>query len=467
MSTTPVDDLRLRVRDGDALFVVGSGVSVGATKGNPCASWTGLIESGINEAKKVASIGEAVVGAFQTLIRSGDLDSLLAAAEFVTRKLKAPKGGDYRSWLRNSFSGLSIEYKEVLEAISSLPGQLATTNYDGLIEEATKLPAVTWRQVGDIEHVLNKTETGVIHLHGFWRDPESVILGVRDYEKITSDRHAQLVLRSILLRSTVVFIGCGEGLADPNFGALLDWARAVFAESERTHYRLCLQRDYAALAQQHSSDRIRVVSYGENYSDLAPFLRTLLPVMPETPHAGNDRLLAYDANETPNRYVDWELYSTAQGFSERINVHSQAPDGAPQLEIFAKGTELVGANKALSVLAGRFEFEYLANYSRAKHSNLFVYAIPMQRTAGGRTLEVGADSEEDPDNAFSPYRKRLVVPSEHVGDGKWHAASIDFDFKGIPGASFSILGIRINEGCAKPGPGIISIRNVKAFDTGR
>lgn len=466
MSTTPVEDLRLRVRDGDALFVVGSGVSVGATKGNPCASWTGLIESGINEAKKVASISDAIARAFQTLIRSGDLDSLLAAAEFVTRKLKAPKGGDYRSWLRSSFSGLTIEYKEVLEAIRSLPGQLATTNYDGLIEEATKLPAVTWRQVGDIEHVLNKTEKGVIHLHGFWRDPESIILGVRDYEKIISDRHAQLVLRSILLRNTIVFVGCGEGLADPNFGALLDWARTVFAESERTHYRLCHQRDYATLAQQHANDRIRVVSYGENYSDLAPFLRTLLPVTPEAPHTGNDRPPTYDANETSKRYADWDLYSTAQGFSDRISVHLHAPDGVPQLEIFAQGTELVGANKTLSMLTGRFELEYLAKYSRAKHSNLFVYAIPMQRAPDGRLLEVGADDEGDPDNAFSSFRKRLVVPSEHIGDGKWHAASIDFDFKGIPGASFSILGVRVNEGCAKPGSGIISIRNVKAFDTG-
>jgi hypothetical protein len=95
--------------------------------------------------------------------------------------------------------------------------------------------------------------------------------------------------------------------------------------------------------------------------------------------------------------------------------------------------------------------------------------IPMQKEEPGNSLlEVGGNRPGDPDNAYSPYRKRYYVPHANIGDDTWHEAKIDFDFRDIPNASYSILGARINEGCPKPGAGTLLIRSIKmiSYDGG-
>jgi hypothetical protein len=75
---------------------------------------------------------------------------------------------------------------------------------------------------------------------------------------------------------TLLFVGCGEGLEDPNFGALLRWTRRVFAGSEYRHYRLALTNEVAAIQAKHPpEERIFVLPYGTQYSDLGGFLRSL------------------------------------------------------------------------------------------------------------------------------------------------------------------------------------------------
>lgn len=273
------EDLRKELEAGRVLFVIGTGVSFGATKRNPLASWPGLIESGIAECEQHAGTTAKQASPFRLMLQPDviDTDNLITAAEFVTRKLGGMKDGTFKAWLRKSVGGLRAEYREVLEALRDLPGVLATTNYDDLLEDVTGLREVTWRQKNEVELVLNRQEKGIVHLHGHWRDSESVVLGIRSYEAVLHDPHAQTMLRGILATKTVVFVGCGEGLADPNFGALLNWARPVFSESERTHYRLALEREVDVLRAYHKGDRIKVVAYGADYPALAPFLRSLVP----------------------------------------------------------------------------------------------------------------------------------------------------------------------------------------------
>jgi hypothetical protein len=55
-------------------------------------------------------------------------------------------------------------------------------------------------------------------------------------------------MRAIRALKTIVFVGCGyEGLADPNFGRLLDWARQAFRKSQAEHFLLCRERDLGDL----------------------------------------------------------------------------------------------------------------------------------------------------------------------------------------------------------------------------
>ena len=75
--------------------------------------------------------------------------------------------------------------------------------------------------------------------------------------------------------------------------------------------------------------------------------------------------------------------------------------------------------------------------SKAKVINVYFSMIPMQsEQTGNSLLEVGGNRQADPDNAYSPYRKRYHIPHGHIGDDAWHEAEIEFDFRDIPTAAY-------------------------------
>ena len=273
-----LSDLRGLIAARKMLVVVGAGVSVGATRNAPAASWTGLLGHGIGRCVQLGLAPASWAARQHGALESGDLDELLAVAQQVESKLGAPAGGEYRRWLGETVGALELQDGEVLDALAALGAPLATTNYDGLLEHATGLAPVTWRDSARVEQALRGDAPGVLHLHGHWAAPGSVVLGVRSYEAVLGDAHAQAVLRALPLLRSLLFVGFGAGLGDPNFGALLRWMRDVFARSPYRHYRLAREDQVAPLQSEHPPEqRIRVLSYGAHHDRLAPFLRGLLP----------------------------------------------------------------------------------------------------------------------------------------------------------------------------------------------
>jgi predicted ATPase len=272
------DDLRRMLAGRKVLVVVGAGVSIAASGNAATASWTGLLSHGIGRCVDLGLAAAPWAARQRAAVQSGDLDELLAVAQQVESKLGAPAGGEYRRWLGETVGALAVEHVEVLDALTGLDAPLATTNYDGLLEQASGLRPVTWRDSARVEQVLRGDAPGVLHLHGHWEDPGSVVLGVRSYAAVLGDAHAQAVLRSLPLLRSLLFVGFGGGLADPNFGALLRWMGDVFARSPYRHYRLAREDEVAALQREHPPEqRIRVLSYGARHDHLAPFLRGLRP----------------------------------------------------------------------------------------------------------------------------------------------------------------------------------------------
>lgn len=283
MSTSLVDDLKRDIAEGRVTVVVGAGVSMAATydparKPN-VAAWTGLLESGADECVKVAQpLPKGWEERVRGEIASGDLDDLLSAAEKISRRLGAPDGGAYGKWLRETVGALKIRHPDVPAALGDLGLPLLTTNYDGILEDATRRPPLTWRDGGLVERVIRGEDASIVHLHGHWMRPDTVILGIRSYEEVLRDPHAQAMLRALRAMKSLLFVGVGGGLEDPNFGALLRWSREALAGSHYQHYRLELEQDVEARQKLHTrEERLLVVSYGKAFGDLAPFLRSLLP----------------------------------------------------------------------------------------------------------------------------------------------------------------------------------------------
>ena len=121
MSHDPVEDLRKEIAKGRVLAIVGAGISIGTTKNAPTASWTGLLENGVDRCVAVAQpLPDGWADRVQAEIHSGDMDDLLSAAEKISRKLGFPDGGNYRTWLRETVGTLRAEDRSVLEALHDL-----------------------------------------------------------------------------------------------------------------------------------------------------------------------------------------------------------------------------------------------------------------------------------------------------------------------------------------------------------
>jgi hypothetical protein len=177
------------------------------------------------------------------------------------------------------------------------------------------------------------------------------------------------------------------------------------------------------------------------------------------------RRVVYESESEGESFISWGLFADDGRFYDHIAIVRRPTDGMATFEQKAGPDVLVGVNKSLRVLHGRTEFEYQVVYSNAEGPNIFFCMIPMQETGPGRSglIEVGTNVEDDPRNAFSPYRQRFVVPIEHFGDGQWHHGSVEFDFRHTPEAFYSIFGPRINEGSVHPGAGHVLFTNVRVL----
>ena len=201
-------------------------------------------------------------------------DMLLSAAELVHQKLRE-QGGELARWLREAFAELQPEDPTVIQLLVKLNVPLVTTNYDDLIEKTTQLKHVCWTDAASVSRFVRGDERRVLHLHGHWQEPDSVVLGIRSYEAVKNNEHTQAVMRALGIAKSFLFVGCGdEGLADPNFGKFLTWLAAINAAAkvEHRHYRLVRKQDA-----REPQGRLFPLVYGETYHDLPGFLERLVP----------------------------------------------------------------------------------------------------------------------------------------------------------------------------------------------
>jgi hypothetical protein len=248
-----LDDLKARIAAQRVVVFVGTGVSSGASS-SPLAGWKGFLEAGINVCESMfsSSLPPGWAHRQHAALEQGDLDEWLNVAEAVSRKLDAPRGGEFRRWLRDTVGQLQVKRRGLIEALGALRAPLVTTNYDNLLEDVTARTAITWRADNDVTRFVQDGRLdNVLHVHGHWSDSASVVLGVRSYEGIAGHEHAQSTLRTLLMTHTAVFIGYGEGLGDSNFGALRRWAATALPGVEHRHYRLCLASEAARVARDH------------------------------------------------------------------------------------------------------------------------------------------------------------------------------------------------------------------------
>jgi tetratricopeptide (TPR) repeat protein len=276
MSDGIENDLRQQLANGRAVLVVGSGVSIAATNRAKAASWQGLLELGVEHC---VTLDGARRGKWESRkledVHSPNLHDLLSAATNIAGIIR--KEGEWSRWLSDTVGQLQPVRPEILAALGGLNAPIVTTNYDALLDSHLQRRAITWQDSADqiAFHRLENRDC-ILHLHGVWHDAESVVLGADDYARIVGHKLAQSGLRALGEIWSLVFVGCGDGLSDPNFGPFLDWMGEVLKGARHRHFRLERTADVKARQEEHTArgDRVRVLSYGDKHEDLPGFLRS-------------------------------------------------------------------------------------------------------------------------------------------------------------------------------------------------
>jgi hypothetical protein len=284
MSPLPnqIEQLKKELASGQVVVVVGSGVSVAAcgqqlVEGHKVATWTGLLEHGVDRLSAIgAEDGDAEL--LRGWIGSGKPDLMINAAEIITDRLKARSGGIFRGWLADTVGELRSQEATLLQDLVALPGLLATLNYDHLLEQVTGHPAITWQETNAVQEVLRGHRQAILHLHGEYQKPESVVLGLASYQKVKDDPHAKAILQCFTLGKTLLFVGCGDTVLDPNFQQLIAWGTEALHDVVPRHRLLCRASELATAQQKlAAAPWLQPIAYGDDYAELGPFLRSLVP----------------------------------------------------------------------------------------------------------------------------------------------------------------------------------------------
>jgi predicted ATPase len=274
-----IKDLRNALTRYRLVIVVGAGVTLGATKGptGPLRrlTWNGLIENGLDYLVNEVYNGvrdKRIEHAYSAL-EGGDTEELLDAAMIMKDRLT--RKNQYPTWLKSVFRGLSDEIRDscvldVLKVLHAKGAMLLTTNYDDILERHCGVQRIGRSNLADVLKFRSGDKDGVFHLHGSYEDPEEVVLDAIDYSEITHAEEVQGILKTCFDDRTVLFVGCGSGLEDPNFGALLNWVRERHKNIPGRHCLLLRDDDPLDVPP------LRIIRVGAIYEKVEPFLRELL-----------------------------------------------------------------------------------------------------------------------------------------------------------------------------------------------
>jgi hypothetical protein len=265
------------------VVVVGAGVTLNATAtedGQTLGqlSWKGLIKDGLRylvEEGFTDNTNLRIRKAYQ-LLEGEDNESLLDAADKLKRSLEQYQ--QFPTWLFSVFGHLKdrISHPAVLYALKGLHNRgatLVTTNYDDLLEVTCGLNRISRSSKEDLLKFNSGDLDGVFHIHGSYDDPPNVVLNSIDYYVVQNDDDARETMKSFFMHKTILFVGCGSGLEDPNFETLLNWAQERYKHIANRHVLLLRDQDRPS---EKLNFLLRARCGGPEWDGLTPFLNELL-----------------------------------------------------------------------------------------------------------------------------------------------------------------------------------------------
>ena len=274
----PPPDFLDGFRARPVVVIAGAGVTAATVPTTPIAKWNGLLEQFI--ASHPAVSGDQSFAHVQTenTLKNPTAERLITAAA----ELRKAWGQDvFYTWIGEQFRRLNdVERKPaVIDAIGSFDCPILTTNFDTLIEATL---SKQWQVLEDTEQglgIINHEYPDVLHIHGCHMKSSGLVIDTAGYERVLAHRNAQDLLTALATK-TLLFIGCGSTVDDPNIGSLYKLlTRLSQFDGSVHHFRLV-----HALDQRPEGGRVFTnIVYGTAFDDLQPFLQEIRDAVRRSP----------------------------------------------------------------------------------------------------------------------------------------------------------------------------------------
>ncbi len=160
-----------------------------------------------------------------------------------------------------------------------------TSNYDAILDGAFAVqsggivpPVYTRRNTSQALESLRRDEFFIFKVHGDVNQPDSIVLGDRDYSRIIYlDPAYRSFLETIFATFTVLFIGFGT--EDPDLNAIIERLSAVYERSVGHHFLLVPEDSFSAIERRRllEDKRLDCITYiaDTGHSQVPEFLKAL------------------------------------------------------------------------------------------------------------------------------------------------------------------------------------------------
>lgn len=273
----PIDKLISLLKEDRVIPVIGAGVSYAAAA---LPGWKGFVERGLEYAdNRKLALGSEIEDA-KKLLEKGDITQ---GANIMKRILNAP-GHPFADWLDDFLSNPKIISDELLNSINNLCTPIIlTTNYDNLLYSTTKIKTkkvLDWSQHEETAIALKKKKEILLHLHGVYDRPKTIILSSDDYKLLNTNLGYKSNLRELWTNYHFLFIGCSkDGVMDEDFSTVVDFLNEWFPGVPNEHFILLHENDIAKGIQVELARtcNIAAICYGNDYAIMPTFINGFNP----------------------------------------------------------------------------------------------------------------------------------------------------------------------------------------------
>ncbi len=277
MALLPKEKLIDLLKQKKVIPFVGAGFSSATAK---VPGWASLIKNGLEYARvRNLDKNNLIEKSEQELAKN----NLLTAANFMKEVLNAPSFA-FSNWIKEEFQDLKIVSSDLINSILDLNQDVIfTTNYDTLLTSYNNLDNKQLFIHNEYELALNSLKAKneiVMHLHGVFSRPDSIILSKNDYDLINKNDGYKSFIQKMLSDYHFLFIGCSkDGIMDEDFLIVFNFIKEWFSNSSNQHFILLHEKEVKN--QNHiqllTECNIEAIVYGNEYDQLSPFINTINP----------------------------------------------------------------------------------------------------------------------------------------------------------------------------------------------